>query len=123
MEGDRQRLIVTADAPMTGDRRQSGSRPAASAARTANRCTRTSSAIGSRVERSSRAPVRSTSAANAAGSGPSAHTSVVRPAALIGPWRYSIAGYDSVHAWAASRSLSAASFARPTLHPSPRNTK
>ena len=45
------------------------------------------------------------------------------PATLIGPWRYSMAGYDSAHAPLASRILSAASFASPTVHPRPRNTK
>ena len=45
------------------------------------------------------------------------------PATLMGPWRYSMAGYDSAHAPLASRILSAASFARPTVHPRPRNTK
>ena len=41
----------------------------------------------------------------------------------MGPWRYSMAGYDSAHAPLASRIFSAASFARPTVHPRPRNTK
>ena len=50
------------------------------------------------------------------------HTSVSSAATLIGPWRYSIAGYDSAHAPPASRSFSAASSARPTVQPCPRNT-
>ena len=46
-----------------------------------------------------------------------------RPGAAmaIGPWRYSMAGYDSVQNCADSRSLSAASSASPTLHPVPTN--
>ena len=44
------------------------------------------------------------------------------PATLIGPCRYSMAGYDSAHAPLASRIFSAASFASPTVHPRPRNT-
>ena len=50
------------------------------------------------------------------------HQRLVRARALMGPWRYSMAGYASAHAPAASRSLSAASSARPTVQPAPRNT-
>ena len=48
---------------------------------------------------------------------------MTRPGAamLIGPWRYSKSGYASVHACALSRSFSAASWARPTVQPWPRN--
>ena len=46
-----------------------------------------------------------------------------RPAMLIGPWRYSKAGYASVHAWADSRSFSAASLASPTVQPRPRKAQ
>lgn len=39
---------------------------------------------------------------------------------LMGPWRYSIAGYASVHALAASCIFSAASYAMPIVQPVPR---
>ena len=54
---------------------------------------------------------------------PSTQTNVRSAAMLIGPCRYSIAGYASVYERVASRSLSAASSAMPTLHPWPRKTK
>ena len=60
------------------------------------------------------------SSARPRGSGPNGHTARPGAAIAIGPWRYSIAGYASVQAWAASRSLSAASQARPTVQPVPR---
>ena len=51
---------------------------------------------------------------------PIGHTAARSSATAIGPWRYSIAGYASLQARAASRTLRAASLARPTVQPCPR---
>src|SRR5262249_11978987 len=66
------------------------------------------------------APVRRTSSTSPAGGGPKIHTSDEPSATEIGPCRYSIAGYASAQARAASRLFSAASLAIPAAHPVPR---
>ena len=66
------------------------------------------------------APVRLASASRSAGTSPRAHTTVPGSLTLIGPCRYSIAGYDSAQVRDASRSFSAASSATGAAQPRPR---
>src|SRR5690606_41720892 len=61
--------------------------------------------IASRSEETQRPPVRRTSSASPSGASPSIHTTLRSSVTLIGPCRYSIAGYDSAQDSEASRSL------------------
>src|SRR6185436_18825128 len=99
----------------------SGSSPRFCASRIASRWTSTSEPSGCSSEGIRVAPVWRISASREGSSGPNDSTAVSGAARAIGPWRYSIAGYASYHARAASRILSAASDASPTVHPRPRN--
>ena len=76
--------------------------------------------MGSHCEATSSAPVAATCSPRPSGTGP--NTQVRRPgwAMEMGPWRYSIAGYASVHDWEASRSFRPASLASPMVQPVPR---
>ena len=60
------------------------------------------------------------SRARPSGGGPNSQTTLPGPVTAIGPCRYSMAGYASVHSPAASRSFSAASLASPQVQPVPR---
>ena len=95
--------------------------PFRSASAAASRCAPISAASGSASEAITVAPVRRASASRSDGTSPSAHTTVFSSLTLIGPCRYSIAGYDSAQVREASRSFSAASSATAAAQPHPRN--